>query len=316
LTPTWTVPEGERPTGRYGWGGFTIVSNLDLHRLWRSRADADSWFQWRFDSPPRRGKALRRDDIRTRYGERRRVAVLPTGILRYQIDEIGLYEVRSPDRGINFYPAQETNPMRAEHFLLNAVLPIYAGLRGEVCLHASAVAREGWATVFAGPSGSGKSTRALEAIRRGGMLLGDDAVVVRRRGDDWFVYPAARSIRLRKAPPGAKWRSGAKDEWLVPSPKYPVPLAGVVVLDRSRDIPLALRGSSLLKALLSLQAGWVWGDTRTRKVLADRTAELCYSVTSTRVSPPKPTPPPVRSQTLPSGSSVGASYESGQGSAE
>jgi hypothetical protein len=314
VIPMWTVPAGERPTGPYSWGGFAIASNLHLPRLWLTDVAADTRFRWRFDpSPPQRG-LIWRDEIRTRDGDRHRVAILPEGVVRYQIGRVGLYLVRADGPAIDFFPSGEADPMRVEHFLVNAILPIYAGLRFVVCLHASAVARDGWAIVFAGPSRSGKSTKALEALDRGGILLGDDTVAVRRRGKAWLVYPGARTMRLEEPPPGPSWRSGPKYEWFVASSKDPSPLAEVVVLDRGGEVAkAALRGSGLLRALLSLEPSWVWGDVRMRRASADQTAALCYSVIRSVPSLVEPSSPPVRSQTLPSGSSVGGSYGSGQG---
>jgi hypothetical protein len=122
-------------------------------------------------------------------------------------------------------------------------------------------------------------------------------------------------MRLEEPPQGPSWRSGPKLEWFVPSAKDPAALTEVVVLDRNGEAAdAAFSGSGLFGALLSLQSGWMWGDVRTRRALADQTAGLCYKVTNREPSPLNPTAPPVRSQTLPSGSSVGASYESGQGS--
>jgi hypothetical protein len=315
VIPTWTAPAGKRPRVRYSWGGFTIASDLALPRLWRTQSDADTWFRWRTGAAPPAGRLLRRDELRTR-GGLLRVALLPGGIVRYQMEEVGLYVVRTEGRAIDFFPSPAADPMRVEHLLVNAVLPIYAGLRSEVCLHASAVAREGETTVFAGPSASGKSTKALEAIGRGGVLLGDDAAVIRRRGDAWLVYPGARTIRLDEpSPQGRSWRSGPKHEWFVASARDPVALTEVLVLDRDGDAAeAAFGGSGFLRALLSLQHGWVWGDVRARRALADQTAALCYPVTSRRPSLRLPRKPPVRSQTLPSGSSVGASYGSGHAS--
>jgi hypothetical protein len=317
VIPTWTAPAGKLPRSRYSWGGFTIASDLDLPRLWRTQADADTWFRWRTGAAPPAGRPIRRDELRTRGGGLLRVALLPEGIVRYQMEKVGLFVVRTEGRAIDFFPSPAADPMRVEHLLVNAVLPIYAGLRSEVCLHASAVARDGETTVFAGPSGSGKSTKALEAIGRGGVLLGDDAAVIRRRGDAWLVYPGARTIRLEEpSPQGRSWRSGPKHEWFVASARDPVALTEVVVLDRDGEAAeAAFGGSGLLRALLSLQQGWVWGDVRARRALADQTAALCYSVMSARTrSFWAPSTPPVRSQTLPSGSSVGASYGSGHAS--
>jgi hypothetical protein len=265
---------------------------------------------------PPAGKPLRRDELRTRGGDRLRVAVLPERIVRYEIEPVGIYIVSAEELAIDLFPFSEADPMKVEHLLINAILPIYAGLRSEVCLHASAVARDGKTTVFAGPSASGKSTKALEAIGRGGLLLGDDAAVIRRRGDGWLVYPGARTMRLEEPPLGSSWRSGPKHEWFVASAEGPIPLAEVVVLDREGDAADdAYGGSGLLRALLSLQAGWRWGNVRARRALADQTAALCYAVTNNPASaPPAVSVPPVRSQTLPSGSSVGASYGSGHSS--
>ena len=315
MIPTWTAPAGKRPAGRYSWGGFTIASDLALPRLWRTQADADTWFRWRTDAASRVGRSLRRDELVTRGGDHLRVAVLPEGTVRYEIETVGLYVVRAEGSVIDFFPSPDADPMRVEHFLVNAILPICAGFRSVVCLHGSAVARDGEATVFAGPSASGKSTKALEAIGRGGVLLGDDAVVIRRRGDAWLVYPGARTMRLEEPPQGPSWRSGPKHEWFVPSAKGPVDLTEVLVLDRAGEAAKATSGGSgLLRALLSLQSAWMWGGVRTRRGVADQTAALCYAVCNRAKSPPSPSAPPVRSQTLPSGSSVGASYESGQGS--
>jgi hypothetical protein len=315
VIPTWTVPAGDRPTGRYSWGGFTIASNLALPRLWPTQAEPDTRFRWRPDTAPPEGRSLRRHEIRTLGGDRHRVIVLPKGVVRYRIDTVGLYMVGADGPSIDFFPSPEADPMTVEHFLVNAILPIYAGLRSVVCLHASAVARDGCASVFAGPSGSGKSTTALEAIGCGGTLLGDDAVVVRKRGEAWLVYPGARTMRLEQPPPGPSWRSGRKRESFFVSARDPLPLAEVDVLDGGGETAeAASQGSGLFRALLSLQAGWVWGDTRTRRAVADQTAALCYAVIRTVPSLSVPSNPPVRSHTLPSGSSVGASYESGQGS--
>jgi hypothetical protein len=160
--------------------------------------------------------------------------------------------------------------------LVNSVLPLWAGLRGEICLHASAVSRQGRATVFAGPSGSGKSMRAMDAINRGALLLADDAVVLRRNGRGWLAYPGSRSLRLQASPAEPSWESGLKREAFVPSEKDAVIVDEVLLLTMAAPGPTVASGSaSLFRSLLSVQAGWVWGDFSTRRWLAERTQLLC-----------------------------------------
>ena len=59
----------------------------------------------------------------------------------------------------------------------------------ELRLHATAVAFEGRAVLLTGPSGSGKSSLALELMSRGGALVGDDRVILRRVGGSLVVLP-------------------------------------------------------------------------------------------------------------------------------
>jgi len=276
VIPVWTVPREEGLTGTFTWGGFVIDSNLDLPRLPPTDAFIDLSFRWRFDSAPTRGPALRQQETKTRTGGVVRVETRLSGQIRYQVEAVGLYEVRTEDGVIDFFPVRDADPMQVEHHLLNAVLPIYAGLRSTICLHASAVVKDGQATVFAGPSGCGKSTMAWKAVSGGGGLLGDDAVALRRNERGWLVYPCARTLRLAHLPVEPTWRLGPKREAHVTSATTPARLGQVVVLGRGAVPALgAQRGVGLFRALLALQAGWAWGDTLTRRSLVEATAALC-----------------------------------------
>ncbi len=83
--------------------------------------------------------------------------------------------------------------------LSNQALPLAATLRGLEPLHASGVAIGGRARLFAGVPGAGKSSIAAALIRRGAELLGDDGVVLERRGDSLVAHPGMRSVHLRHA---------------------------------------------------------------------------------------------------------------------
>lgn len=65
-------------------------------------------------------------------------------------------------------------------------------------LHASAVAKKSRAFVFSGPSGSGKSTVARR--RRGGNVLADDLICVRRHGNHFLAYGTPWHSKHRHRP--------------------------------------------------------------------------------------------------------------------
>jgi hypothetical protein len=68
-------------------------------------------------------------------------------------------------------------------YLLGPVLGLMLRLRGNTCLHASAVNYEGRCIAFLGPAGAGKSTTAAAFARDGHAVLSDDiAALVEREG--------------------------------------------------------------------------------------------------------------------------------------
>lgn len=60
-------------------------------------------------------------------------------------------------------------------------------LLGRVQLHAAAVEVGGVANVFVGDKGAGKSTISLRLGRAGGVVLGEDHIMIRRQPDDGFA---------------------------------------------------------------------------------------------------------------------------------
>lgn len=96
--------------------------------------------------------------------------------------------VRRDGSELMFEPHPEAEPRELEKLRRGAVPLLLAHLAGSIPLHASAVAVDGGAIVFVGASGLGKSTLAAALCdHAGASLLGDDAVVIERRGDSFHV---------------------------------------------------------------------------------------------------------------------------------
>jgi len=86
--------------------------------------------------------------------------------------------------------AQWSEPVTIEDitaFLVGRILAFVLHLRGHACLHASAVAVNGGAVLFAGDPGMGKSSTAAAFAKRGYPVLTDDVSAIRREEDGRIV---------------------------------------------------------------------------------------------------------------------------------
>jgi hypothetical protein len=92
------------------------------------------------------------------------------------------------------HPTTPHNTFR--HLLLDQVLPLLAGGRDCVALHASVVNVDGGAVAFLGAAGQGKSTLAAAIGRRGHAVLSDDCCVVRRSARGFEVSATYPGVRL------------------------------------------------------------------------------------------------------------------------
>jgi hypothetical protein len=88
------------------------------------------------------------------------------------------------------WPPSSTLDDTAAYFL-GLVMGFVLHLRGQVCLHASAVAIEGRAIALMGPAGAGKSTTAAAFARQGFAVLSDDIVTLSAGagGEAFLVHP-------------------------------------------------------------------------------------------------------------------------------
>ena len=91
------------------------------------------------------------------------------------------------------------------HLFLDQVMPLVLSLRGDIVLHASAVAISGKAVAFIGDTGRGKSTIACYLTKAGHNLLTDDCLVVRRYGSDFVVHPTYPGLRVMPKSLASVW---------------------------------------------------------------------------------------------------------------
>jgi hypothetical protein len=84
-----------------------------------------------------------------------------------------------------------------DSFFVGTILGCVLRLKGELCLHASAININGKAVLLAGDKRSGKSTTAAAFAKMGYKVLSDDIAVVRINNGRFYVEPGYPKIRLR-----------------------------------------------------------------------------------------------------------------------
>ena len=99
-------------------------------------------------------------------------------------------------REIDCYPRTGTDLVTLSHLLLDQVIPMVLSQRGELVLHAGAVASREGAIVFLGETGLGKSTLSASFCQQGFALLTDDCLLLRREGQEFRIIPSYPGLRL------------------------------------------------------------------------------------------------------------------------
>lgn len=173
-----------------------------------------------------------------------------------------------PDRIIAHPAAAEPSPLIEIH-LLGTVLSYWLERRGLVTLHASAVAMEGRAAVFASTHGGGKTGLAAALLQAGHSLLSDDLLPVEEREGAFLGrsgYP-----QMRMWPDEAAWFLGSHEHLPAVHPELskrrvpvgpgglgtfhgsPLPLACIYLLERKTEgEALDIRKISPRDALIEL----------------------------------------------------------------
>ncbi len=156
--------------------------------------------------------------------------------------------------------AGEAEPM-GWRVVLDSVLFSVALLCGYEALHAGAIATEAGAFAITAGAGGGKSTLLAELLRGDCSLLADDVVVLEARGDSSpLAHPGPPLMTVPERvdpPPGEPIAPLGDERWVaVPVAPEPLPLAGLVVLERrpgsvtaldAVEGPLAVLLGSLLR---------------------------------------------------------------------
>lgn len=263
----------------YRWGGFTLLSPFPLPRLHPGTGyHGQIVFRQSPDEPPPEPTADRRT-VRFLDGTTTQVSAGPDGAdLVVRLSGVGTFVVRPHEVVLHREPGASDDDV--EHFLVNAVLSNLAGLRGELCPHAAAVARDGRALVVAGPSGSGKSHLAARLVADGWSLLADDHVVIRPDDGRWLAYPGARTVRVEGLEVKGAWPNRGKGEAVVAASAEPAAVETLVLLtERGPEAEAAN-----LTSLLAVQGGWRWTDEPTRRSLMDAAARLLSDVQVRRLT--------------------------------
>lgn len=122
------------------------------------------------------------------------VQVVPDGVV-YRMYPVGVIYVQGGER-IVLQTIPESEPALVSDMIVNHGMALILHQRGHFILHASAVAVEGGAVVFAGESGMGKSTTAAVFDQRGYHILSDDVVALDLRAAPPVMFPAFPQVKL------------------------------------------------------------------------------------------------------------------------
>lgn len=107
------------------------------------------------------------------------------------------FSITFPDCGIVTFSASDAFLSETiNHLLVDQVMPRVIAHRGDLVLHAGAVALGGRAVVVTAPSGYGKSTLTASLAADGATLIGDDALIVDSDRAGYRVRAVYPSLRL------------------------------------------------------------------------------------------------------------------------
>jgi hypothetical protein len=173
-----------------------------------------------------------------------------------------------------------------EHRIVSSAAGTLLAMRGDLVLHASAVAVGGGAVVFCGPTGRGKSTLALALGEAGHPVLAEDGVAIDLEPEDPVAYPGARGIRVRGLSADGSRRTDLVED-PAPAEPPPCPVAAAVLLGE-RGGELAVEPLPAARALALLTPNLTHSGGRAAIAAAfARLARLLGAVPAFRASLPE-----------------------------
>lgn len=110
---------------------------------------------------------------------------------------LAVFELSTSGRRVGAHPLGGLEPEMLRRLLIDHMIPRALATRGDLVLHASAVATPRGAVVFAGPGGAGKSTLAARMALRGHPVMADDTVRLEDRAGRTWVHPTHALLRIR-----------------------------------------------------------------------------------------------------------------------
>ncbi|MCA9736008.1 MAG: hypothetical protein R3E98_20225 [Gemmatimonadota bacterium] len=183
------------PPARLVFGGV-LQSDLDFPELPPAPAGAaPHWvLTTRTDTPPERvgARTLGADEV----DQGVQVSLLGDEHgFRLSYSDTGTFDIAERGSRITWYPGPEAKPETARVDILGRVLAVALHARGDLTLHASAVAFGRGAIGFIAPKHHGKSTTALALVRSGARLVTDDTLGV-TMDEDPLAIPGVHAVRL------------------------------------------------------------------------------------------------------------------------
>ncbi|HEX5375603.1 MAG TPA: hypothetical protein VFW48_05550 [Solirubrobacterales bacterium] len=173
-----------------------------------------------------------------------------------------------------------------EHRIVSSAACTLLAMRGDLVLHASAVAIGDRAVLFCGPTGRGKSTLALALGEAGHGVLSEDGIAIDLERGAPVAFPGARGIRVRSSDAdGGRRTDLAPDPG--PSEPPPCPVAAVVLLGE-RGGALTVEPLEAARALALLTPNLTHSGGRGAIAAAfGRLAHLLHTVPAFRASLPE-----------------------------
>ena len=150
---------------------------------------------WREDAEPKliADPIWLKEDKGERFASLLRLSKTPRG-LSLEIDCEGKGHFEYTPEGLGVYWAEGgTGPA---HYLQSLGLSLWLEQRGLPCIHANALAVDGFAIGLIAPSQEGKTTLSAALLEQGMQLMTDDMLALYPDEDSWTVYPGWPQLRM------------------------------------------------------------------------------------------------------------------------